>query len=97
MQGLSHAMGSRRVAIIADAALLIGLALAVSGRRVPRMVGGALAAVTGLTLLLFNTSYPYKWSGLTILALMFSSFGPILKRTMGSLGPKSTALTLIPS
>jgi peptidoglycan/LPS O-acetylase OafA/YrhL len=35
-------------------------------------VGGALAAATGLTLLLFNTSYPYSWSGLTILALMFT-------------------------
>ena len=34
--------------------------------------GSALAAATGLTLLLFNTSYPYNWSGLTILALMFT-------------------------
>ena len=72
MEGLSHLIGSRRVAILADAALFIGLALAVSGRRVPRAVGGALAAATGLTLLLFNTSYPYNWSGLTILALMFT-------------------------
>ena len=73
IQGLSHTLGSRRVAVIAaDILLFIGLALAVSGRRVPRRVGGALAAVTGLTLLLFNTSYPYNWSGLTILALMFT-------------------------
>ena len=72
LAGLSHAIGSRRVAIAADILLFIGLALAVSGRRVPRAVGVTLAAATGLTLLLFNTSYPYNWSGLTILALMFT-------------------------
>ena len=72
ISGLSHAIGNRRVAIAADMLLLIGLALAISGRRAPRAVGGALAAATGLTLLLFNTSYPYNWSGLTILALMFT-------------------------
>ena len=72
IQGLTHTFGSRRVAIAADILLFIGLALAVTGRPVPRRVGGALAAVTGLTLLLFNTSYPYNWSGLTILALMFT-------------------------
>ena len=94
MQGLSHAMGSRRVAVIADAALFIGLALAVSGRRVPRMVGGALAGVTGLTLLLFNTSYPYKWSGLTILALMFT--GTMLYRAeQGEFGRRKAAVIAV--
>jgi len=72
MAGLSHAIGNRRVAVAADILLFTGLALAVSGRRVPRAVGAALAAATGLTLLLFNPSYPYNWSGLTILALMFT-------------------------
>ena len=72
ISGLSHAIGNRRVAIAADILLFIGLALAVSGRRIPRGAGGALAAATGLTLLLFNTGYPYNWSGLTILALMFT-------------------------
>ena len=72
LEGLAHTFGSRRVAIAADVLLFIGLLLAVSGRRVPRMAGAAIGAVTGLTLLLFNTSYPYNWSGLTILALMFT-------------------------
>jgi peptidoglycan/LPS O-acetylase OafA/YrhL len=72
MQGLSHEFGNRRVAVTALVLLFIGLALVVSGRRIPRAAGGALAAATGLTLLLFNTSYPYNWSGLTILALMFT-------------------------
>jgi peptidoglycan/LPS O-acetylase OafA/YrhL len=72
LEGLTHTFGSRRVAIATDVLLFIGLLLAVSGRRVPRMAGAAIGAVTGLTLLLFNTSYPYNWSGLTILALMFT-------------------------
>jgi peptidoglycan/LPS O-acetylase OafA/YrhL len=72
MAGLSHEFGNRRVAVASLVLLFTGLALAVSGRRVPRAVGGALAAATGLTLLLFNPSYPYNWSGLTILALMFT-------------------------
>ena len=36
IEGLTHTFGSRRVAIAADILLFIGLALAVSGRRVPR-------------------------------------------------------------
>jgi len=72
LEGLTHAFGSRRVAIAADVLLFTGLALAVSGRRVPRMAGAALGGVTGLTLLLVNTAYPFNWSGLTILALMFT-------------------------
>jgi peptidoglycan/LPS O-acetylase OafA/YrhL len=68
----STALGPRKVALLADVAILAGLALAVTGRRVPQVAGAALAAGAGLTLLLFNQSYPYPWSGLTILALMFT-------------------------
>jgi peptidoglycan/LPS O-acetylase OafA/YrhL len=67
------ALGTRTVAVIADTALIAGLALAVvtGGRRL-RVAGVLLAAATGMILLLFNTSYPYNWSGCTILALMFT-------------------------
>jgi peptidoglycan/LPS O-acetylase OafA/YrhL len=65
-------LGPRNVALLADVIVLAGLALAVTGRRIPRAAGVALAAGAGLTLLLFNPSYPYPWSGLTILALMFT-------------------------
>jgi peptidoglycan/LPS O-acetylase OafA/YrhL len=66
------ALGPRNVALLADVVILAGLVLAVSGRRIPRAAGVALAAGAGLILLLFNQSYPYPWSGLTILALMFT-------------------------
>jgi peptidoglycan/LPS O-acetylase OafA/YrhL len=91
IQGLTHAFGSRRVAIAADILLFIGLALAVSGHRVPRLVGGVIGAATGFTLLLFNTSYPYSWSGLTILALMFT--GTMLYRAeRGEFGKAKAAV-----
>ena len=91
LEGLTHTFGSRRVAIAADILLFIGLALAVSGRRVPRLVGGIIGAATGFTLLLFNTSYPYNWSGLTILALMFT--GTMLYRAeRGEFGKAKAAV-----
>src|ERR1700742_433177 len=69
---LGHWTGDRRIAILADAAILVGLALAVTGRSRLRAVGVFLAAGTGLILLLFNTSYPGPCTGLVILALMFT-------------------------
>jgi peptidoglycan/LPS O-acetylase OafA/YrhL len=69
---LGHVTGDRRIAILADAGIFIGLALAVTGRARLRAVGVVLAAGTGLTLLLFNTSYPGPCTGLVILALMFT-------------------------
>jgi peptidoglycan/LPS O-acetylase OafA/YrhL len=67
-----HLVGSRRVAILADAAIFTGLALAVTGRQRLRAVGVIIAAGTGMILLLFNTSYPSASTGLVILALMFT-------------------------
>ena len=69
---LGHWTGDRRIAILADAGILIGLALAVTGRARLRAVGVIMAAGTGLVLLLFNTSYPGPCTGLVILALMFT-------------------------
>jgi peptidoglycan/LPS O-acetylase OafA/YrhL len=69
---LGHWTGERRIEILADAGIFIGLALAVTGRRRLRAVGVLIAAGTGMTLLLFNTSYPSPDTGLVILALMFT-------------------------
>jgi peptidoglycan/LPS O-acetylase OafA/YrhL len=41
-------------------------------RGMPRMVGAALAAMVGLTLLAFNGTWLYPWEALSILALMFT-------------------------
>jgi peptidoglycan/LPS O-acetylase OafA/YrhL len=88
------ALGPRGVALVADVVVLAGLALAVSGRRVPRAAGAVLAAGAGLTLLLFNQSYPYPWSGLTILALMFT--GTMLYRAeRGDFGRRPAALIAV--
>ena len=67
-----HLVGSRRVAILADVGIFTGLALAITGRQRLRAVGVAIAAGTGLILLLFNTSYPGPDVGLVILGLMFT-------------------------
>jgi len=94
LSGLNHSLGPRRVAILADLAILAGLGLAMTGRRTLRAVGSALAALTGLTLLLFNTSYPYAWSGLTILALMFT--GTMLYRAeRGEFGRRQAAVVAV--
>jgi peptidoglycan/LPS O-acetylase OafA/YrhL len=69
---LGHWTGERRIEILADAGIFIGLALAVTGRQRLRALGVLIAAGTGLTLLLFNTSYPGPGTGLVILALMFT-------------------------
>ena len=73
ISGLSHAIGDRRVAIAADILLFVGLALAVSGRRVPRAAGGALAAATGADAAPVQHELPVQLERAdTILALMFT-------------------------
>ncbi len=69
---LGHWTGERRIEVLADAGIFIGLALAVTGHRRLRAVGVVIAAGTGLGLLLFNTSYPSPNVGLVILGLMFT-------------------------
>jgi peptidoglycan/LPS O-acetylase OafA/YrhL len=64
--------GTRYLDLTADALIIAGIALAVTGRRVLVRLGATLAALTVLTLLCLNQNYPYPWSGFTILALMFT-------------------------
>jgi peptidoglycan/LPS O-acetylase OafA/YrhL len=69
---LSHSsLGVTTVAIGADVLILVGLAFAVAGRRLPRALGAWLAAGTGLVLVAVNERV-YAYEGLTILALMFT-------------------------
>jgi peptidoglycan/LPS O-acetylase OafA/YrhL len=62
----------RLVALVADAAVLFGLALAVALRGTSRLLSAVLAAVVAITLLAFNGSWIAPWEALSILALMFT-------------------------
>jgi peptidoglycan/LPS O-acetylase OafA/YrhL len=64
-------LGPGWVPMVADALILLGVGLAVSGRRVRG--GSWLAAGVGFLLLTINQDhYPLPWSGYTILAFMFT-------------------------
>lgn len=58
--------------VTADAVIIAGIVLAVASRRLPGTIGATVAALVGLTLVTVDQSYPYPWSGLMILALMFT-------------------------
>ena len=68
----SNLSSPRVIALVADLVVLTGLALAVVLRGLPRLVGAALAAMVGLALLAFNSSWLWPWEALSILALMFT-------------------------
>jgi peptidoglycan/LPS O-acetylase OafA/YrhL len=60
------------VDITVDVLIIAGIALALSSKSLVSRIGASVAAVTGLVLITVNQSYPYPWSGLMILALMFT-------------------------
>ena len=62
----------RLIALVADLAVMAGLAVAVVMRGTSRLVGAAVAAVVGVTLLAFNGGWIRPWVALSILALMFT-------------------------
>ena len=68
----SNLWSPRIIALLADLVVLTGLAFAVALRGMPRLVGAALAAMVGLTLLAFNGTWLFPWEALSILALMFT-------------------------
>jgi peptidoglycan/LPS O-acetylase OafA/YrhL len=82
--------GIRILDLTADALILIGIGLTVSGRGSLSRIGAAIAALTGLVLVTVNQSYPYPWSGLVILALMFT--GTLVYRAEQGQVSKSTAV-----
>jgi peptidoglycan/LPS O-acetylase OafA/YrhL len=62
----------RLIALVADLAVLAGLAFAVVLRGMSRLLGAALAAVVAIALLAFNGHWIWPWEALSILALMFT-------------------------
>ena len=62
----------RLIALVADLAVLAGLALAVVLRGMSRLLGAAIAALVAVALLAFNGSWLWPWETLSILALMFT-------------------------
>jgi peptidoglycan/LPS O-acetylase OafA/YrhL len=84
------AFGGTGVALTADLLVIGGLAVAVAARGLPRTLGAALAALTGLTLALVN-GWVQPYEGLTILALMFT--GTVLYRAeQGQLNRRAAVL-----
>jgi peptidoglycan/LPS O-acetylase OafA/YrhL len=65
-------LSPRVIALLADLAVLTGLAVAVGLRGMPRLVGAVLAAMVGLILMAFNGTWLFPWEALSILALMFT-------------------------
>jgi peptidoglycan/LPS O-acetylase OafA/YrhL len=62
----------RLIALVADLAVMAGLAFAVVFRGVSRLMGAAMAAVVAIALLAFNGGWIWPWEALSILALMFT-------------------------
>jgi peptidoglycan/LPS O-acetylase OafA/YrhL len=62
----------RLIALVADLAVLAGLAFAVVLRGMSRLLGAAMAAVVAIALLAFNGGWIWPWEALSILALMFT-------------------------
>jgi peptidoglycan/LPS O-acetylase OafA/YrhL len=60
------------VDVTVDALIIAGIALAMAAKGWLARIGATVAALTGLTLATINQGYPHPWSGLTILALMFT-------------------------
>jgi peptidoglycan/LPS O-acetylase OafA/YrhL len=70
---LTHNVATPRlIALVADLAVLAGLALAVVLRGMSRTLGAAIAAVVAVALLAFNGGWIWPWEALSILALMFT-------------------------
>jgi peptidoglycan/LPS O-acetylase OafA/YrhL len=77
MAGLEHwgrhgGLSPLTVDITADALIIGGIVLALTGKSALVKIGASVGALTGLTLATVNQGYPYPWSGLMILALMFT-------------------------
>ena len=64
--------GQLALSCVADVIILAGIVLAATERGRLTRIGATGAAACALVLLLVNQSYPFPWSGCTILALMFT-------------------------
>ena len=88
---LSHELFSPGVVVaITDSLILVGLVLTLAGRGRTRTAGAALAAATGLLLIIFNSGFAASWETFTIFALMFT--GTMLYRAEAGQFPWRRAL-----
>jgi peptidoglycan/LPS O-acetylase OafA/YrhL len=74
-----HGPGGIYLNVTVDVLVLAGIALSLSHRTAVARVGATAAAVIALVLLTVNQGWPYPWSGLEILAMMFT--GTFIYRT----------------
>ena len=93
--------GQLAMNLIADALILAGIVLAAIERGKLTRIGATVAAGCALVLVTINSSYPYPWSGCTILALMFTGTliyraeqGQVRKRTAAAVAMAVLAATL---
>jgi peptidoglycan/LPS O-acetylase OafA/YrhL len=85
-----HLLTPGIVVTITDGLVLLGLVLALAGRGGTRTLGAALAAATGLLVIVFNGGYAAAWENLAIFALMFT--GTLLYRAEAGEYPWRRAL-----
>jgi peptidoglycan/LPS O-acetylase OafA/YrhL len=85
--------GQFYLSLTADVLILGGIALAVTGRGKLVRIGTSVAALCALTLVTVNQTYPYPWSGFTILGLMFT--GTLIYRAQQGDVKKSTAAFVV--
>jgi peptidoglycan/LPS O-acetylase OafA/YrhL len=70
---LTNNVGTPRlIALVADLAVIAGLAFAVVLRGMSRLLGAAIAAMVAIALLAFNGGWIWPWEALSILSLMFT-------------------------
>ena len=86
---------------VADVIVLAGIFLAATQRGRLTRIGATAAALVAIVLMLFNQAYPYPWSGLVILALMFTGTliyraeqGQVRRRTAAAVTAAVLALTV---
>jgi peptidoglycan/LPS O-acetylase OafA/YrhL len=85
-----HLLTPGIVVAITDILVLLGLVLALAGRGLTRTGGAALAAATGLLVIMFNGGYAAPWESFAIFALMFT--GTLLYRAEAGDFPWQRAL-----
>lgn len=65
-------LGARLVAMLADLAVAVGIALAVTRFRIPKAVGAVMAGGVALLLISVNSQWVRPWEAFMIMALMFT-------------------------
>ncbi len=98
MGALARAAGGAHGQLIldlaVDGAVIAAILLTVSGNAIASRIGATAGGLIALLLLTVNQGWPYPWSGLTILALMFT--GTLLYRAEQGEVRRLTAAVIAP-